>query len=133
AHRVLRPEGILLDLRPAAEHRRLGLQRGGRWRLVGAMRETFGEDHAADRAVARAIADGLFRLQARRAIPLARWMDTLGDFRTWPEESNLRRPLESHAFLIRRLERLLAERPCAIVSRGPVHLRVLRKLADASA
>jgi len=60
-HRVLRPNGVLLDLRPAAQHRRAGLGEGQRWHPIGAMREKFDDDHAADRAVRQVIREGLFR------------------------------------------------------------------------
>ena len=133
ARRVLRPGGILVDLRPAAEHRRVGLGEGPRWRLVGVMRETFGEDRAADRAVARVIRDGLFRLEARVELPLERWMDSMDDFRTWVAEFGQRRALASHEFLFRRLRSRLERGAKTIVARGPIVLRLLRKTGRPSA
>ena len=128
AHRVLRPGGILVDLRPAPVHRRVGLGQGRRWRLVGVMREEFDEDRAANRAVAQALREGLFRRGARDEFLLDREMDTMDDFRAWLAEFGQRRMLASHEWLIRRLERARARTETTIVGRGPVTLQVLRKV-----
>ena len=129
AHRVLKPGGLLVDLRPAARHRRVGLGTGSRWKLVGVMREPFDEDWAADRAVARVLRDGLFRLRSRAEFPLDRVMDGMDDFRHWLEEFGQRRTIAAHDWLVRRLERALAARPrpVKIVTRGPLGLRVLER------
>jgi len=128
AHRVLRPDGILVDLRPAPVHRRVGLGQGRRWRLVGVMREEFDEDRAADRAVAQALREGLFRRGARAEFLLDREMDTMDDFRAWLAEFGQRRMLADHEWLIRRLARMRAGAEATIVGRGPVMLQVLRKV-----
>jgi hypothetical protein len=128
AHRVLRPAGILIDLRPAAKHRRVGLGQGRRWRQVGVMRESFGEDRAADRAVAQALRTGLFRRGARAEFRVDREMDTMDDFLAWLKDFSQRRMVASHEWLVRRLRRALAVKETAIVGRGLVTLQVLRKL-----
>ena len=129
AHRVLRPGGLLIDLRPAAKHRRVGLGTGRRWRMIGVMRETFDEDRAADRAITRVLRDGLFRPEAFSEFPLDRIMDRMEDFRCWLEEFGQRRALASHEWLIRRLERAYAARRkrARIVGRGPMKLLALRR------
>ena len=129
AHRVLRPDGLAIDLRPAAKHRRVGLGTGSRWKLVGVMREPFDEDWAADSAVARVVRDGLYRLQSRAEFPLDRVMDGMDDFRQWLREFGQRRTIAAHDWLVRRLERALAARPrpMKIVARGPMALRVLAR------
>jgi len=129
AHRVLRPGGILLDLRPAAEHRRIGLGEGPAWRLVGKMREPLREDRRANRAVEQVVRRRLFRSTARGAVLLERVMDDLSDFRGYLTEFNQRRVISAHTWLIRRLERARRIRPLRIVSRGPLTLRVLEKLS----
>ncbi len=127
AHRVLEPGGLLIDLRPAAVHRRIGLGTGRRWRLVGVMRETVEEDRAADRAVARVLREGLFRSEGRARFELDRVMDGMADFREWLIGfRNDRRLLEANAWLVRRLERALAERRRKIVGRGPMIMRWMR-------
>jgi SAM-dependent methyltransferase len=129
-HRVLRPGGLLVDLRPAARHRRIGLGPGRRWRLVGVMRERFDEDRAANRAIARVVRDRLFQPRARAEFGLDRVMDGMDDFRRWLEEFGQRRTMAAHGWLIRRLERALARRPrrVKIVARGPMTLQVLMRV-----
>jgi hypothetical protein len=127
AHRVLRPGGILIDLRPGAAHRRIGLGEGPAWRLVGVMREPLDEDRLADRAVERVVRQRLFEVTARGSVLLERVMDDLSDFHVWLGEFNARRILSSHAWLVRRLERGLGARSASIVCRGPLSVRVLRK------
>ena len=129
AHRVLRPHGLLIDLRPAPEHRRIGRGEGRRWRLVGVMRETFEEDRAADRALARVLRDGMFQPEAHAEFLLDRVMDTMNDFHVWLTEFGQRKVLTSHQWLVRRLERALAKqrKSARIVARGPMVLRALRR------
>lgn len=127
ARRVLRPGGLLLDLRPAAKHRRIGVGTDRRWKLVGVMRERFDEDHAADRAVAGAVREGWLGRGRRIEVRLDREMDTLEDFRSWLAEFAERRPLPGHEQLIRRTERAHRETGLTIVARGPLVLQVLRR------
>src|SRR5215510_13314825 len=63
AHRVLKPGGLLIDLRPAPAHRRVGIVSGGRYRRLGTTRESLDPDHAAGRALRRIRRTGLFRLE----------------------------------------------------------------------
>jgi SAM-dependent methyltransferase len=126
-HRVLRPGGIVVDLRPAAERRRIGLGRDRRWRQVGPTRETFEKDRAANRAVAVVLRAGLFVRGRRAEFVVDREMDAMDDFVTWLTDFGERRTLASHAGLIARLKRGLAARPRPIVARGPVTLQLLRK------
>jgi len=128
AHRVLRTGGTLVDLRPAAEHRRIGLGRGRRWRQIGIMREAFDKDRAADRAVAEVLRRNLFRRGARAEFLLDREMDTMSDFLDWLTDFGQRRTLASHAWLLRKLERRLAMKEETIVGRGRMTMQVLRKL-----
>ena len=130
AHRVLKPDGLAIDLRPAAKHRRVGLGAGQRWKLIGVMRESFDDDWAANRAVARVLREGLFWPETIAEFSLDRVMDGMKDFRTWLAEFGQRRALASHAWLIRRLERarMKRRRNVRIVGRGLMTLLTLRRL-----
>src|SRR5262245_50989419 len=86
AHRVLKTNGMLIDLRPAASHRRAGLGEGKNWRQVGAMRENFDDDLAAERSVKHVIRQGFFRQESFVKFDLDRVMDTLPDFRAWLDD-----------------------------------------------
>jgi hypothetical protein len=130
AHRVLKPNGLLLDLRPGPKHRRVGIVRGRRWREVGAMREKFDDDRAANAAVAHVLREGLFRRQEKRQVDLRRSMDTLKDFRAWIDEFVQLADLPSHDWLIERVKHaLIQERGKAkITVQGPLQMWVMRKL-----
>ena len=130
-HRVLRLGGIVVDLRPAAKHRRVGLGKGRRWRRVGVMRESFSKDRAADRAVAGVLRAGLFRRGARAEFLVDREMDTIEDFLGWLKDFGGRRPMTSHAWLIARLRRKLATKDTTIVVRGLLKLQLLQQAGPA--
>lgn len=130
AHRVLKPNGILFDMRPGVKHRRVGLWQTGHWRTVGTMRETFEDDRAADAAVAQVLRQGLFRAEGQTRLELARYMDTLADFRGWLEEYYRFSNLASHDWLVQRIDNKLSNESdgAKIVVRGPLDIRMLRKL-----
>src|SRR5262245_2782675 len=130
AHRVLRPGGLLIDLRPAPAHRRVGIVSGGRYRPLGTTRETLDLDRAAERAVSHVRRAGLFRLEAGIRFDCRRIMDTPADFRAWVTEMVARRTAPPHDHLIRRVEGAFgrARTHRWLVMQGPVRLRALRKL-----
>lgn len=129
AQRVLKSNGILIDLRPAAVHRRVGVARAGRIHPLGTMRERLDDDYAANRAVAEVIRGGLFRSETRVRFNCNRVMDTLNEFRVWIADFVSLGRLPSHDWLVARVERALHARRRAtkIVVRAPLDLRVLRK------
>ena len=129
AHRVLRPGGLLIDLRPAPAHRRVGLQRGRRWTLVGTMKEDLSDDHSANLAVRTAVGRGMFRRELYDRFDLKRHVGSLSSFRTWLEEFAVLARLPSHAWLVDRVAAALARgsTKATVVVRGPLELRVLRK------
>lgn len=124
AHRVLKPQGLLIDLRPASVNRRIGIARAGRFIQLATMREVFDDDRAADRAVAHVLAEGLFTVESRTQFDCWRVMDTLDDFRNWVGEFD-----PPHEWLVPIVETALQTRrlPWKVVARGPLILRVLRK------
>jgi hypothetical protein len=130
AHRVLKPEGLLIDLRPAPAHRRLGIGEGRRWQFVGSLHEVLDDDYAANAAIARVIQDGYFRPGKRTQFQLDRVMDTIDDIREWLADFDQRRDLPTHEPLLQRVERRLERRqkPVKIAVRGPMTLGLLTKV-----
>jgi hypothetical protein len=127
-HRVLRAGGTLVDLRPAPQHRRVGLGKGRGWRQLGVMRESLDKDRTADRAVAEVLRTNLFRRGARAEFLIDREMDSMDDFVAWLKDFGQRRILASHDWLVRKLERALAVRKATIVGRGLVTMQLLHKV-----
>lgn len=130
AHRVLKPNGILIDLRPALVHRRVGIERAGRYRQLGTLREPLDDDRAANRSVAYVLRAGLFRAEWHTQFGCRRVMDSLSDFRTFIDEFvALGTGLPRHDRLIQRVQHGLetTESTKKIVVRGPLMMNVLRK------
>ena len=130
AHRVLKPNGILIDLRPALVHRRVGTERAGRFRQLGRMYESLDDDRKANRSVALVLRAGLFNVEWRTQFDCRRVMDSLADFRAFVDEFlTLERDFPPHDWLIQRVQRALETRGSAkkIVVRGPLMMNVLRK------
>jgi hypothetical protein len=127
AHRVLKPNGLLLDLRPGLKHRRVGLSRTGGWRLVGTMRENFSDDRAANAAVARILREGLFERERQMKLDLKRYLETLNDLEKWLDEYS---KLGRHDWLVKRVQRALLNESgeTKIVVRGPLEISVMRKV-----
>jgi hypothetical protein len=129
AHRVLKPGGLLIDLRPAAQHRKVGLGDGRRWQPVGVMRESLDDDHAANRAVAEVLGAGLFRRKSRFQRDVDRVIGSPRDFRVWLDEFAGLGRLPVPDRLLERLEAALKKSRVSkkIVIRGPLALGVLEK------
>ena len=131
AHRALKPNGLLIDLRPAAIHRRVGIVRAGRYQPVGTMREKLDDDRAANRAVAQVVRAGLFKVKWRTQFECRRVMDSPRDFRAFIDEfCTLGADLPPHDWLIQRVRLALdaARGKKQIVVRGPLVMTVLTKL-----
>ncbi len=130
AHRVLKPGGALIDLRPAPAHRRLGIGTGRAWRFVGELHEILDDDYAASAAVDRMVSEGYLQPEKRLVFQLDRVMDNLQEVRDFIDEFDQRRDLPPHTALLERLQRRYerAPRSAKLAVRGPMHLAVLRKL-----
>jgi len=128
AHRVLKVNGILIDLRPSHKHRRAGLGEGKDWQMIGMMRENSDDDLAADRAVKQVIRKGMFRQESLVEFDLDRVMDTLSDLRAWFNDFNVNQ-LPTHKWLYQKVERALAKKPAGakITVRGLMRLGVMIK------
>jgi hypothetical protein len=129
AHRVLKPDGILVDLRPAAVHRRVGVVCDGSYRELGSLHEKFDDDRAANRAVTQILQEGLFKSEWRTRFDCRRVMDTVDEFRAWMDEFVQCGGLPPHDWLVDEVKGAL-EPACGnteIVVRGPLVMQVLRK------
>lgn len=93
------------------------------------MRESFEDDHAADRAVAQVVRDGLFRPEHCVKFDCYRVMDTIEDFREWLDDFIAKGNFESHDWLVHRVqsEVELADGRSKIVVSAPLVLQALRK------
>lgn len=130
AHRVLKPEGLLLDVRPAPSHRRVGiLSHTGQWKLVATMKEDLDDDRAANAAIKTAIRERLFKREAYASIDLRRHVDTMSDFQAWLQEFSTLGPFPPHDWMVPKVKAALAKgsRKAKIVVRGPLEIRVLSK------
>jgi hypothetical protein len=135
AWRVLRPGGLLVDLHPGVRHRRLSLVRGGQAQPVAAMRETFADQRAADRAITRfrqggpGAAKPPAQFLGYTRVECSRVMDGLDDLREWLADFMTRDDsLPPHDWLVEQVEQVLRQTGKArIVVTGPLDLRVLRK------
>jgi hypothetical protein len=129
AARVLKPNGLLLDLRPAPVHRRVGVLRADHYQPLGRMREQFDEDYAANRAVAEVVRQGVLRIERRVRFDFDRTMDSPAEFRTWLADFASLGRIASHDWLVRRVDRAFSTRlgENRLVVRGPLDLRLLRK------
>jgi hypothetical protein len=130
ARRVLQPNGILFDLRPAPVHRRVGIQSDAGYHEVGAMREDLKDDYMANRAVKQVLREGLFKSEKFTEFNCNRVMDSLKDFRTWlldfvdrgnPSQNSLLECVERTCAAIRGKKRIIIS--------APLMLRRLRNLA----
>ena len=130
AHRVLQPEGLLLDLRPGAVHRRVGIEVDGQYRQCAIMEESLQDDYAANRAVAEVIRRDWYKPMARIQVNCHRVM-ALKDFPGWLTDFPTDRDATQER-LIRRVERAFREakgRTKKIVVTGPLVLRLLKRLS----
>jgi len=127
-HRVLKPDGLLLDLRPGPVHRRIGLETDGQYEQLAIMGEKLDDDHAANRAVAEMIRAGLFKSISRTQFNCNRTM-ALKDFEDWlatfahdraaPQERLIRTVTQAYKS---------EGKGKKIVVKGPLVLKVLRKV-----
>ena len=129
AHRILKPNGILIDLRPAAVHRRVSLLQGNTHLPLGVMREKFDDDRSADKAVAHVVSEKLFKAEGRTQFACSRVMDNLVEFQKWLDYSVKLGKLPSHDWLVRKVERerQIVGGKTRIVVSGPLMLQVLKK------
>lgn len=117
----------MIDLRPAAIHRRVGVAIGDGYQLRWVMREHFDDDRAADRAVKEVVREKLFKAERRLKFDCYRVMDNVEEFVVWLDDFINKGDFESHDWLVRRIERELEATERIVVS-APLILRALRKI-----
>lgn len=86
AHRVLKPASLLIDLRPSSAHRQVGILRAGRCQPLSTVHRNIDDVRAANRAVARVVRAGLFKIKRRIRFQCNRVMDTPAEFQDWWDE-----------------------------------------------
>jgi len=133
AQRVLQPNGILFDLRPAPVHRRVGIQSVSGYQEIGVMREDLTDDYFANRAVKQVVHESLFKSEKYVEFNCNRVMDGLKEFQTWLVEFTIlgRERSAVHDWLAERVERAYQATPGKkkIIVHSPLTLRKLRNLA----
>jgi hypothetical protein len=127
-HRVLKADGLLLDLRPGPVHRRIGIEVDGQYEQLAIMGEQLHDDYAANRVVAEVIQEGLFKLVSRTQFNCNRTM-ALRDFASWLADfaDDRAAPQERLIQTITRAYKSRGKRK-KIVVKGPLVLKVLRKV-----
>lgn len=132
AQRVLQPNGILFDLRPAPVHRRIGIQSSAGFQEIGAMREDLEDDYRANRAVKQVLHEGLFKSEKYVQFNCNRMTDNLKEFSAWLLDFTTlgRDRSASHDWLVERVARKYHATPGKkkIIVHSPLMLRRLRKL-----
>jgi hypothetical protein len=131
AQRVLQPNGILFDLRPAPVHRRVGLRSDAGYAAIGVMRESFEDDYFANRAVKQVLREGLFKSERYIEFNCNRVMDTFKEFHAWMADFIDLGRMPSQNKLLKLVEQAYHETPGRkkIIVSAPLMLRKLRNMA----
>jgi hypothetical protein len=130
AQRVLQPDGILFDLRPAPVHRRVAIQSDAGYQEIGVMGEDLTDDYFANRAVKQVVRAGLFKPEKFTQFNCNRVMDSFNEFHAWILDFLTRNQLPSQERLLHRVERAYQALPGKkrILVHAPLMLRRLRNL-----
>ena len=130
AWRVIKPGGLLLDLRPAPVHRRVGIEVYGSFHQVAVMREKLDDDFAADQAVKEVLRRQLFRRLSRSQFDCTRGM-LLKDFKPWLQGVTIHVQANADSLVeaVAKAYRSLPGRK-RVVTRGPLLLNILQVVKD---
>ena len=87
-HRLLKPDGILIDIHPPPEPSSIDVRVDDRTHAAGWLHETddYGDYEAADEALAAIVARGLFVIERRGIFSFLTYADTLAELRTYLTE-----------------------------------------------
>ena len=127
ARRVLKPDGVLIDLRPDIRYFRAGILAAGRYRYLGIIRDRFDGARAANRALTQSLAQGVLRQASRTRFEIDLVLRSPAAFREWIAEFTDRGDLPEHERLVQQADRALRRRPgeAVIVVRLRLVMRVL--------
>jgi hypothetical protein len=87
-HRLLKPDGILVDIHPPPEPSAIAVRVGAQTISAGWLNDTddYGDYEAADQALARVTRDGLFTVEREGAFEFVTRADTLAELRAYVAE-----------------------------------------------
>jgi hypothetical protein len=87
-HRLLKPDGLLIDIHPTSEPASIEVRSGPYTTLAGWVQEPddYAEYDLADAALARVVAGGLFRVERQGVFEFVWHADTLDDLRAFMAE-----------------------------------------------
>jgi hypothetical protein len=130
AQRVLQPNGILFDLRPAPIHRRVSIRSNAGVQEIGAMREDLADDYHANRAVKQVLRDGLFKSEDYAEFNCNRVMDSFKEFQAWVLDFISRNQAPRLDRLVEQVEQAYhaTSGKKKIIISAPLMLRLLRNL-----
>jgi hypothetical protein len=86
AHRVIKPAGLLIDLRPRSAHRPVGITCDSHLQSLGIVYRNIDDVRAANRAVVHVLRAGWFKSEERVRFDCNRIMDAPGEFQAWWDE-----------------------------------------------
>jgi hypothetical protein len=127
---LLKPDGVLIDIHPTSEMAAIEVRVGERTTAAGWVRETddYSEYEDADRAVAKAVADGLFRVERQAVFEFVWHADSLAELRDYLSEGWEDASIDE--LTAGQIEALMSapERDKEIIVRETIHIARLRPL-----
>jgi hypothetical protein len=129
AWRVLRAHSLLIDLRPAIEHGRVGLDRDGYLAIQWAMRESLASYRAASRSLAMAEALKLFAPRTSSRFSCTTVFPSVEDLEDWLHDWYEAESAGHADNLVRRVEKTSKQPEFTgkIIAKVPFMLKVLTK------
>jgi hypothetical protein len=130
AWRVLRPEGYLIDLRPAIVHTRIGISGQAGFAELGIWPDSLDDSRAASRALQQAVQQKLFRPHNAARFKCSIVASSVQDLQDWLDEPSDRAAQQRAARLIERVRDTLRQQPgrCRSAVRVRLSLRALVKV-----
>jgi hypothetical protein len=111
AWRVLRPEGYLIDLRPAIVHARIGISGQAGFIELGVWPDSLDDSRAASKALRRATEAGLFRRLGGARFTCSILASSVQELQDWLDEPSDGRARRRAALLIEQVHKALQRQP----------------------